>query len=167
MIFSFKCSECNEVHEGSPSFSFRAPAPYLEQSNDVQEAGELGSDLCKFRDEDGEHFFIRVVLEIPIQDVGEPFTWGVWVSLSEQNFERYIDTYDEPKLDDCYFGWLCNYLPYYESTYALKTNVRPQSGGLRPYIELQDHSHALEIDYHHGITAERAQEIAEYCMHDA
>jgi len=139
----------------------------LEQTSEVQEAGELGSDLCRYTDEDGDHYFIRVVLEVPIHGVGDPFTWGVWVSLSEQNFERYIDTYDDPAVDDAYFGFLCNYIPFYESTYALKTNVRPRLDGLRPYLEMQDHEHALEVDYHHGITVERAQKIAEYCMHDA
>ena len=53
-IFSFKCSCCGELHEGSPSFGFRAPDPYLEQSDEIQEKGELGSDLCFYEDEDGE-----------------------------------------------------------------------------------------------------------------
>ncbi|HAS8215020.1 TPA: DUF2199 domain-containing protein, partial [Vibrio vulnificus] len=26
-IFAFKCSSCEEIHEGSPSFGFRAPDP--------------------------------------------------------------------------------------------------------------------------------------------
>ena len=28
-IFAFTCSYCGEVHEGSPSFAYRAPDPYL------------------------------------------------------------------------------------------------------------------------------------------
>lgn len=118
-IFSFKCSCCGRVHEGSPSFGFRAPDPYLEQTKEVQEAGELGTDLCRYKDEDGEHFFIRVCLEVPILGVEEAFMWGIWVSLSEQNFNRYVDTHDHPDPTERYFGWLCNYLPYYEKTYAL------------------------------------------------
>jgi len=38
-IFSFKCSSCGELHEGAPSFGYRAPDPYLDQSTEVQEAG--------------------------------------------------------------------------------------------------------------------------------
>ena len=111
-IFSFKCSSCGEIHEGSPSFGFKAPDPYLEQSKEIQDEGQLGSDLCFFQDEDGKHYFIRVILEIPIQGVEGPFMWGVWVSLSEQSYQRYIETYDSPDTNDCYFGWLCNHLPY-------------------------------------------------------
>jgi hypothetical protein len=51
--------------------------------------------------------------------------WGVWVSLSQQSFDRYVETYDHPDTSESYFGWLSNYLPYYEKTYALKTRIRP------------------------------------------
>lgn len=166
-IFSFKCSQCDELHEGSPSFGFNAPAPYLEQPEYVQKAGELGSDLCHYNDEEGGQYFVRAVLEIPIHEVAEPFTWGVWVSVSEESFERYLDTYDEPSLDDRYFGWLCNYLPFYESTHEIETSVRPRDNGMRPSIELSSGKHALQRDFHNGISTQRAQEIAEHCMHTA
>ncbi len=164
-IFSFRCSCCGEVHEGSPSFGFRAPAPYLEQSEAVREAGNLGTDLCRYSDEDGEHFFIRVCLEVPIHGVEEPFLWGVWVSLSESSFARYLETYDSPDTHDRYFGWFSNYLPYYESTYALKTEVYPRAGGERPCIVLEQTDHPLAVDFHQGISVEKAQAIAEAAMH--
>ena len=164
-IFSFKCSSCGEVHEGAPSFGFEAPDPYLEQSDKVRKAGELGSDLCSYEDEDGMHYFIRVCLEIPIHEISEPFMWGVWVSLSKESYERYVETYDSPDESDCYFGWFCNYLPYYEKTYSLKTDVHPRSGGNRPYIVLEESEHPLSVDFHQGITIEKAQEIAEDAMH--
>ena len=45
---------------------------------------------------------------------GGPFLWGVWVSLGQKSFDRYVETYDHPDTTDSYFGWLCTYLPYYE-----------------------------------------------------
>jgi hypothetical protein len=164
-IFSFKCSCCGKVHEGSPSFGFRAPDPYLEQPKEVQEAGSLGSDLCRYTDEDGEHFFIRVCLEVPIHGVSEPFMWGVWVSLSQKNFDRYVETYDHPDTSESYFGWLCNYFPYYKKTYALKTCVHPREAGERPFVVLEKTDHPLSVDFHEGISVNRAQEIAETAMH--
>ncbi len=164
-IFSFKCSSCGETHEGSPSFAFRAPDPYLEQPKEVQEAGKLGSDTCRYEDEDGMHYFIRVCLEVPIHGVTEPFLWGVWVSLSEQSFARYVETYESPDTNDQYFGWFCNYLPYYPNTLALKTQVHPRLGNTRPYIVLEETSHPLSVDFHQGISIEKAQEIAENVMH--
>lgn len=164
-IFSFKCSSCDKIHEGSPSIVFRAPDPYLEQPKEIQETGKLGSDLCWYQDEDGMHYFIRACLEIPIHGVSQPFIWGVWVSLSKQNFDRYVETYDEPDITDHYFGWFSNYLPYYENTYALRTQVHPRNKKTRPYIEIEDSGHPLAIDYYNGISIERAQEIAEKAIH--
>lgn len=165
-IFAFKCSSCEKIHEGSPSFGFKAPDPYLQQSAAVREQGKLGSDLCYYQDVDGSHYFIRVVLEVPIHGVTEPFMWGVWVSLSAANYRRYVETFDTPVMTDRYFGWLCNKLPYYEDTYALKTKVHPRADGDRPFIELHESDpHPLAVDFHHGISIAKAQEIAESVMH--
>jgi len=164
-IFSYKCSSCGKTHEGSPSFGFDAPDPYLEQSETVQEQGELESDLCHYEDEDGIHYFVRVVLEIPIYGVTEPFAWGVWVSLSEESYEHYIETYNNLETDKIYFGWFCNHLPYYENTYALATDVQPQEKGLRPGLKLHESDHELFGDFINGISIEKAQKIAEICMH--
>ncbi|MGR9073985.1 MAG: DUF2199 domain-containing protein [Gammaproteobacteria bacterium] len=164
-IFSFKCACCGRIHEGSPSFGFAAPDPYLEQPQKTQREGHLGTDLCHYDDADGRHYFIRAVLEVPIHGVAEPFLWGVWVSLSEASYRRYVETYDDPDPGDRFFGWLCNYLPYYPNTYALKTQVRPGAKGERPNLELQDNGHPLETDFVNGISADKAREIAVRCLH--
>ncbi len=91
--------------------------------------------------------------------------WGVWVSLSEDNFNRYVETYDSPETEDCHFGWFCNDLPYYENTFALKTHVHPRAGRDRPYIKLEDTSHPLSVDFHQGISIKRAQKIVQAFMH--
>ncbi len=122
------------MHEGSPSFGFRAPDPYLEQPKEVQDAGRLTSDLCEYEGEDGAHFFVRGSLEVPIHGISEPFLWGVWTSLSERSYRRYLETCDNPDSTDRFFGWLCNYLPYYPTTYALKTHVHPRIGRDRPFV---------------------------------
>ena len=164
-IFSFKCTSCSKVHEGAPSFGFDAPSPYTELSEALRTSAHLGTDLCWY-EEDGEtHRFVRVCLEVPIHGFSEPFTWGVWVSLSEQSFNRYVETLDSPIESDSYFGWFCNRLPYYPDTHALKVNVRPRGGDLRPYIELQSSDHVLAQDYANGVSIARAQEIAEIAMH--
>ena len=164
-IFAFKCSKCGSIHEGSPSFAFDAPAPFNEQPEDVRDKGFLNSDLCTYEDEDGPHYFVRVCLEVPIHGASEPFLWGVWVSLSKESFDQYVATFEAPKNDVSYFGWFCNYLPYYEHTYALKTKVHPQQDGKRPLIELEKGDHPLQIDFHQGISVAEAQEIAEILLH--
>lgn len=136
-IFAFKCSACGEIHEGSPSYSYDAPLNYSQLSENEKESAKLSSDVCIITHEDGTDRFIRVVLEVPIHGVTEPFMWGVWVSLSQESLDRYLDTWDSPVETDSYFGWLCNRLPYYPDTMSLKTTVRPRKNGWRPCIELE------------------------------
>src|SRR5690606_13167034 len=116
-------------------------------------------------DEGGVHYFIRAVLEIPIQGVSEPFTWGVWSSLSKASYDRYVETCNNPDTDDCFPGYLSNYLPYYENTYALKLDVHPQEKNQRPLLVLHDAEHDLVSDFKNGISVSKAQEMAEQCMH--
>lgn len=91
--------------------------------------------------------------------------WGVWVSLSEQSFNHYVETWDEPDTSKGYFGWFCSELPYYESTYSLATDVNPHSEGSRPTLCLHETEHELYHDFINGISIEKAQKIAELCMH--
>jgi hypothetical protein len=160
-IFSFKCSSCEEIHEGSPSFSFSSPYQYDCLSEAEKAEAHLDSDFCYIDDDR----FIRVCLEVPIIGVEEPFMWGVWVSLSQENFERYRDTYDAPVITDEYFSWFCNRLPFYPETLNLKALVHPRIEGIRPSLDLEPTDHPLSIDFKNSISISRAQEIAEYVMH--
>src|SRR6185312_1701491 len=113
-IFAFRCSCCGEVHEGSPSIAFKASDPYASLSKEQKaQIGKIDSDFCTITHADRTDYFIRVVLEIPIHGVEEPFLWGIWVSLSEKSFLRYVETYDDPVAGDGFFGWVCNALKEY------------------------------------------------------
>lgn len=164
-IFSFQCAQCGERHEGSPSFAFPAPDTWMQQPDAVREQGFINDDLCRYRDEEGEHYFIRVVVEVPIHGVAEPFVWGVWVSLSQASFEHYVEHWDTADGERGYFGWFSNRLPYYENTWALAADVHPQGEGERPCLVLHEAAHDLVRDCASGISIEQAQRIAEICLH--
>lgn len=175
--FSFECSECGEEHSGSPSFSHKYPAQFF----DVPEAlrGEYvtaDSDFCYIKPFPGgpneyPSWFIRVILEVPIVGVAEPFTWGVWVSLSKEKFEEYFDGFGSNQQEFHSFAWLTLNLPYYKSydendyLEALPCNVVGRIKGLRPLIYLQESDHQLYKDQVLGISWKKAVEIAELCMH--
>lgn len=170
-IFTFTCSCCGKIHEGSPSYAFNAPDQYACLSDEQKTTmARIDTDLCTITHDEGTDYFIRTVMEVPIHDVAEPFTWGVWVSLSEKSFNRYVETYDAPLEGDGFFGWLCNTLPWYPPTRSLPTNVEVQPNGMRPLLFLQHesaHDHPLIIDQRHGISVAMAQEINEYLLHKA
>jgi hypothetical protein len=162
-IFAFHCRSCGELHEGSPSFGYPAPLYYsqLPESERAHRA-HLTSDTCII---DNEDRFIRTCLEVPIRGVDEPFLWGVWVSLSEESFQHYLDTWDDPDESTSYFGWFGNRLPFYPDTVNLKTQVRPRRCGARPYLTLEDIAHPLCVDWQNGIDVARTQALAEAAMH--
>ena len=165
---SFICSVCGKKHSDLP-LSYGADAPYYYDVIAVAEReqrAELTSDQCVI---DGEHFFVRGCVEIPIIDSGGVFVWGVWVSLSENNFCRAQDLWLSPKRvnEPPYFGWLSTMLPCYPETLSLKTHVHTRAVGERPFIEIEPSEHPLSLEQRNGITMFRVREIAERILHSA
>lgn len=164
-VFRFKCSRCDEWHEGMPSFGADAPLYYYDVPEGERfERCELTSDTCVV---DDEHFFVRGCIEIPVHGENEPFVWGVWVSLSENNFEEFTNLFGVPARDDHgpYFGWLSAYLKTYPDAENLKTHVHLRNDGVRPYIELEPTEHPLAVEQREGISVERVAEIYSAYMH--
>jgi hypothetical protein len=154
---TFRCVTCGEEHDGLPDLGMLAPDPYV----DVPEAERAvrttcTPDRCTVRGDDGEHYFIRGVILIPVHGQDEPFGIGAWVSQSKANFERYAANEEH----DPTFGWLVNRMAHYEqSTFLLKTRVHFRPGNQRPTIELEPTEHPLAVDQRTGISIERAWEI--------
>ena len=129
------------------------PAPfYWDQASEEQRAAEfeLTLDICIWRD---EHFFVRGVLEIPLLDREGSFDFGVWSTLSPENFERYMALFDSRERASLgpMFGWFSNQLPGYPETLSLKCMVHPRDDGLRPSIELEATDHPLAVQQCGGI----------------
>ena len=125
---------------------------------------EYLDDLCIV---DEEHFFIRARIKIPIIDSDEVFCWDVWTTLSEKNFLRTNELWNDPERvnEPAYFGWLQTVLPGYPSTLSLKTMVHTQPVGQIPLVEVGEEDHLLTLEQLHGITWERVIELAEIAMH--
>jgi hypothetical protein len=164
-MFRFKCTSCNEWHEGMPTFGADAPLyfygiPAEERANRCI----LESDTCVI---DQEHFFVRGCLEIPVHGETESFIWGVWISLSRKSFEDFVACFDAPKRSHVgpFFGWLSAELALYPSTENLKARVHLRNDGVRPHIELEPTNHPLAIEQRNGISADRVAEIYAYYVH--
>ncbi|MGW1029312.1 DUF2199 domain-containing protein [Streptomyces sp. NPDC002577] len=125
----------------------------------------LSSDHCVIK---AQHYFVKGLIEIPVIDSDDVFSWGVWVSLSQDNFARAVDLWDTPgrESEGPYFGWLTTELPCYSpSTLNLKTNVHTRPVGQRPFVELEPTDHPLAVEQRTGITLDRVREIAEAVLH--
>jgi hypothetical protein len=122
-------------------------------------------DLCVI---DGERFFLRGNLEIPVRGVGEPFVYGVWVTLGRADCRRTIERWKaegreaEPPVP----GRLATALAGYPSTTLdLAARVRTRRVGLRPRIELEPADHPLAAEQRDGIPVERLRAIVGPHLH--
>lgn len=170
MDFSFQCTYCHEVHEGSPSFGFTAPDPYVALSEEQKQSiASLTDDLCVIRYGNGTvDRFIRAVLEVPIHGIDRPFLWGIWVSASEQSFDRYVATFDDPIEGDGFFGWISNRIPEYPVESMRSGDVYIQMGQQRPKVLLHQPKQGIDqlfIDQQQGIPVDRAQFLTEKLLH--
>ena len=160
----FQCHTCGKWHDGPPlDFAYDSPH-YWSESLRSDPGCFLNSDLCVVKNED---FFVRGVIEVPILESREPFRWGVWVSLSKNNFDRMIELSHNLKLLDepPYFGWLSNSIEAYPQTLNLKTNVHWRNLRHRPYVLLELSDHPLAVEQRDGMTMDRVRQIAEKIMH--
>jgi hypothetical protein len=149
--------------------TFGADAPLYFYSIPIAERDErctLTSDTCVV---DDQHFFVRGCLEMAVLGAAvlgatEPFVWGVWVSLSKPNFDRFSACFEEPRRSHIgpFFGWLSAELPLYPSTENLKTRIHLRDNGVRPFVELEPTGHLLAVEQRNGISVDRVAEIYGY-----
>lgn len=162
----WRCRCCGKNH-GELPMHYGAPAPALWFMIPEAERPQrclLSSDQCII---DKQHFFVVGNLEIAVAGVEELFSWDVWVSLSDRNFARACQLWEQPgrESEPPYFGWLSTSLPGYPDTLSLKTNVHMREVGRRPRVELEPADHPLAVEQLQGITLARVQEIAELVLH--
>jgi hypothetical protein len=148
-----------------PSFGWDYPIQYLEiPKPERARRCSLGSDKCVI---DAKWFFVRGCLEIPVHGQEEPFSWGVWASLSESSFEQWARTYEWSKRSHVgpFFGWLCSHIRLYPDTINLKARVHLRDNNLRPYVEFEPTDHPLAVEQREGIPTERVAEIYAFVTH--
>ena len=165
----FDCSSCGQHHREMP-LAFHSAAPVnwlLEAGLEHEPNSELGSDQCVIR---GEEFYVRGLVQVSVRDDIRVSEWGVWVSLSRENFIRSGDLWDtdgresEPPM----FGWLSTALPTYTpATVHLRTMVHTREVGLRPLVVLEPTDHPLAIEQRDGITAEVLERRVAQLLHPA
>lgn len=167
MSTGFHCRSCGQFHHELP-MSYRAPAPiYYYQVDETERSTrcELSEEHCVI---DGQHFFLRGCLEIPVVDSDQLFEWGVWCSLSPESYQKVVDSWNsEDRIElEPLFGWLSTSIPFYDDTINLKSLVHIRSVGIRPFVELEPTDHPLAVEQRQGITLDRVREIAERVLHD-
>jgi len=168
----WKCGSCDELHAGPLlDLSFARPFYWSDKqekgkrwlllpTGDLEKASNtfLDKDYCAI---DNEYFFVRGLIYLPIIGAAETFRWGVWGSLSCENFEKLLKMEADIKRAESpsMFSWLSKKIPDYPDTLSLKMHAHIQEPGSRPHFRLEPSDHPLAQEYHHGITPSRVKEI--------
>lgn len=157
----FTCSTCGRYHEeelrdvrtGLPEEIFGLSEAERERR------AQVGSDFAEL---DGKRFYVRGLLSIPILDEDADFGWGIWVRVEEHvDAELREHWTDEDVVGRTYDGELAVELPAYGSTLGLAGTLRLRSVDLLPAFELAESGHRLGLEQRHGISLERARELAD------
>ncbi|WOK04541.1 DUF2199 domain-containing protein [Imperialibacter roseus] len=164
--FEFKCSCCDEIHVGIPSLGSKAPNYYFSiPEEEIEERVFLTSDTCVI---DDEHFFIRGCLELPLIGRDDFFSFGAWVSLSEENFEKFESLFDNQQRNHTkpMYGWFSSWVwPFYEGSENIRSRIHLRNSGIRPLIELERTEHPLSRAQTEGISTEQVIEMYEHYVH--
>ncbi|HZI56124.1 MAG TPA: DUF2199 domain-containing protein, partial [Verrucomicrobiae bacterium] len=168
----WKCGSCDEWHTGPClDFGYDSPHYWLEEHEKASQKSKLLPSWSKKRNKsfltedycavDGEYFFVRGLIHLPIIGAAESLRWGVWGSLNRENFNKLREMDDNGEQVKCspMFSWLSTQIQEYPDTLSLKMYAHIQEPGMRPHFFLEPCEHPLAQEYHHGITPERVKEI--------
>lgn len=113
-----------------------------------------------------KNVFHRGTPTIPIIDHNENLIFNVWTTISEENFRKRMDLWEDANRtrQDPYFGWLQTTVPTYGDTLNIKTITTEQKIGLIPKIKSIEVGHRLTIDQENGINYKNAVEIVDEIM---
>lgn len=168
----WKCGSCEEWHTGPClDFVYTSPCYWTAEHKKASRLADLlprwskkpprtflDDDYCAIEDRD---FFIRGLIHLPVIGAAETFRWGVWGSLSRENFETLRNMHADPKRIELptMFSWLSSQIPEYPDTLNLKMYAHIQELGQRPHFRLELTDHPLSQEYHKGIKPARVKEI--------
>jgi len=159
------CHSCGQVHSGILDMVQDAPFQFRAADEHERKHFQINSDLC--RNNQSGDCFIRAVLPIPVHETQSVFCYGIWTTLSEDNFQTYVNTCNEGQGQlGPWFGWFASDLNGYPETLNLKSRVYPQPNGKRPYVELEPTDHPLALEQRNGISTSRIFELFKANGHD-
>lgn len=165
-MLGFRCHNCGQWHDELPLDVGYSEPLYFEELSPDERAAQVTADgdFRVWTGDQGTHYFVRGVVEIPLRGSADVFCYGVWTTLSAASYDQVRAAYRANEGAGPFFGWLSNRLPGYPDTLSLKTsvNVRPD---LKPSIFLHPSDHLLFFEQRDGISLERVQQILEVGLH--
>lgn len=150
------------MHE-LPELAFDAPDPWEALDDLGRQRSLLEGDGCEIHTADGDFYFVRGVLELPLRDAEGTWAFGVWCALTESGFDRFFDLFNDPRRHEepPLASRLGNELPGYDGSLNLKGRLNVIDPALRPTLVLEDADHPLVRDQREGVMLDKIRTLFE------
>lgn len=156
------CSCCGKMVPASNiELSFRRPDDIA-----ALEEPEI-NERCKFNDDiyvlDGQRFFIRCTLPLPLHESEIHYAIGAWAEIRQTDFAKVWDLWEDENQSNlpAIFGTLANKVPLTIGSINCAIEVNLTSPTTRPEIKVLDESCSLYKEQNFGVTAHRASEYSD------
>ena len=157
-----ECQCCGEmVPASNMELTFRRPdviAALSEEERD--ERCKHDDDSCEL---DGNRFFIRGLVPLPVQESAQPYCLGAWVEISKSDFKKVEQLWNDGNQADekPISGVLANEIPLTEGTKDCVITLQLTGPKSRPDIMIVDEACSLHREQECGINIHRAREYSE------
>jgi hypothetical protein len=153
------CEQCGEDHAVEDmEIAFRRPDDVAQLTEEERKQRvQENRDLCVL---DGERFFIRGVLPLPLPAAQSVYNIGLWVEVERLAFERVYELWlaDDQAEEPAFSCTLANHIPSLPATLGLAASLCLTGPKTRPNIFLCVCGHPLHAEQVEGISAHRAHE---------
>ncbi len=161
---AFTCDVCGEKHAGETrDIRMGLPQPiFLLDEEERRSRAYVEEDFAVLHAERGDRYFVRALLELPIDGEDGYFGYGAWIEVSEADVAALGELWDDEEGEraEPFAGALANELSPYAFTEGLPVRIRMRDVQLLPVVELQDGEHELVRAQRHGISPHRAHQLA-------
>ncbi len=159
---SYQCKCCGQSFAGIYDLACNAPdvwnGPPEQHPNHTltEDADVLTEDFCVM----GDYRFVRCILPIPIQGTEQVFSFGVWGTLSVDNFNAFCARFDDGTQGELetMFSWLSNAVPT-GAPLPTPAIISPRNDRQRPYLWISDEEHPYFKAQDKGITFDQLLDI--------
>ena len=161
----FTCDVCGETHAGETR-DIRMGLPqaiFLLDEEDRRSRAYVEDDFAILHTDGGDRYYVRALLELPIDGEEGYFGYGAWVEVSERDVAALGELWKDEAgwRSGPFAGTLANELHPYAFTEGLPVQIRLRDVKLLPLVELGDTDHELVRAQRNGISPHRAHQLAE------
>jgi hypothetical protein len=166
------CPTCGQPHDlDDMEPSFRRPDAYLAVPPAERAVRTLESNdavVIRNADDTETRYYLRVLMPFQVAGRAEPYSWGVWVEVAEDDFQQAMTLWDDPRQSaaPAFAATLANVLPGYDGAFGLPGLVALQSPKSIPHFRLAGSAdHPLVREQRGEVCAERVLEWVTPMIH--